>query len=124
MITCRVMITPVALVVLMMSACQSHGGGGAQPAALAAADAETIGQVKLALAKAMGVANVELGVGDPTIVSTLSVLPPRPTPLEDRSLVQPTHFDLVLNKGRCLAVRRDTGEAYDLEGVTCRPLQE
>ncbi|GAB4517175.1 MAG: hypothetical protein Kow00133_01450 [Amphiplicatus sp.] len=124
MVSCRDMFIPAALGALLMSACQSNGEGEGRPAVLASADAETMAQVKSALAEAMGVAKIELGAGDPAKVSTLSVLPPRPTPHEDRSLARPTQFDIVLKEGRCFAVRRNTGEAHELEGVSCRPLRE
>ncbi|MBB5519387.1 hypothetical protein [Amphiplicatus metriothermophilus] len=124
MVSYRGMFIPIALIALMASACQSNGEGEGEPAALAAADAETMARAKAALAEAMGVAKVELGPGDPTKMSTLAVLPPRPTAHEDRSLARPTVFDIVLKDGRCFAVRRETGEAYELKDVSCRALRE
>ncbi len=32
----------------------------------------------------------------------------------------PVIFDIISENGRCLAVRRDTNDVYDLPGVTCR----
>lgn len=99
-------------------ACQSND---AQTfAVLENADAESMAAVKAALAEATGRANVELGPGDPTQTSAISVLPPRPGPYQDRSPARPIPFDIVLRGSRCYLVRRDTGETFALEGVACK----
>ncbi len=89
------------------------------PAVLASADAETLDRVKSVLAGAMGRANIELGPGDPTRNSTISVLPPPLSPHEDRSMAAPVLFDIMISGESCHAVRRDTGEAFPLP-VACR----
>ncbi|HXI87897.1 MAG TPA: hypothetical protein VNH64_10595 [Parvularculaceae bacterium] len=114
-----------ALVVMglfMTGACETDDASSeaGSPAVLVSADVETMAKVKLVLADAMGKANVELGPGDPTETSTISVLPPRPTRYESMSTATPTQFDIVLKGSRCFVVRRDTGEAYELKGVSCR----
>jgi len=92
-----------------------------RPAVLAAGDAENLSGLRAALARAMNRALVELGPGDPTESPTVSVLPPPLGPHEDRSVALPTAFDLVLRGDACFAVRRDTGEVFELAGVRCAP---
>jgi hypothetical protein len=92
-----------------------------QAATLARADGATLAALRAGLAAAMGRAEVEIGPGDFTRVSQVPVLPPPLGPNETRSLAAPTLFTLVLRGGRCMAVRSDTGLAYPLPGVTCRP---
>lgn len=117
--TCRCILA--ANLALLSGACQSHAA--ATPAALEAMDSQTMATLKSTLALAMGTAGVELGPGDLTKTSTVSVLPPRPGPYEDRSLAMPVQFDIVLKDGACSVVRRETGETYELSGVSCRPLE-
>ena len=92
------------------------------PAALISADEETMAALKAVLADALDVGRVELGAGDPTASPVVAVLPPKPGPNEDRSTARPILFDIELRGGRCVVVRRDTGEAFDLAGVACRAL--
>lgn len=103
----------------LLCACQSSGAQ--TPAVLAAADAQTMAAVKSVLAEAMDRAGVELGPGNPTQTSTISVLPPPLSPHEDRSTASPTQFDIVLKGSNCFVIRRDTGEEFELKGVSCRP---
>ncbi len=77
-------------------------------------------ELKSVLAKAMNTASVDIGPGDLTKTSTISVLPPRLGPHEQRSPVKPTQFDIILKGSGCFVVRRDTGEEYELRGVSCR----
>lgn len=107
-------------VTLLTLACQSTGA--AVPAALERADAQTMAAVKAVLADAVGRARIELGPGDLTTSSTISVLPPPLSPEEGRSTATPIVFDLVIKGSSCYAVRRDTGRDYALAGVSCRPL--
>jgi hypothetical protein len=99
------------------SACQT---AAAAPAVLTRADDATMDRLKTALAKAVGRPQIELGPGDPTQTSVLSVLPPRPGPLEDRSLAKPTIFRLEIAGKDCTAIREDTGARVPLVGVECR----
>lgn len=92
----------------------------AQPAVLARADDVTMTRLKAALAKEMGRSPIELGPGDPTQTSTLSVLPLPPSALEDRSLAKPTIFRLEIADDACTLVREDTGARIPLDGVDCR----
>ncbi|MBL8551068.1 MAG: hypothetical protein JNJ73_13865 [Hyphomonadaceae bacterium] len=103
---------------LALWACQS--APAETQAVLVSSDAATMEKVRDALADAMGRARVELGPGDLTLTSRVSVLPPPLGPHETRSLAAPTQFDLVLRNGACYAVRADTGAEHALTGVACR----
>jgi len=102
-----------------LGACQSSAA--AAPAVLETADARTIAELKSVLARAMNDASVDIGPGDLTQTSTISALPPRLNPIEDRSLAAPTQFDLMIRGGDCFLVRRDTNEEFALNGVACKP---
>ncbi|WP_428408755.1 hypothetical protein [Hyphococcus sp.] len=92
------------------------------PAVLERADAETLDRVKSVLAGAVGRATIELGAGDLTQSSTVSVLPPPLSPREDRSMAAPVLFDIMLMGEDCYLVRRDSGESFRLP-VACRAAQ-
>jgi hypothetical protein len=92
----------------------------AAPAVLTQADEAAMGRIKATLAKEMGRSDIQLGPGDPTQTSTLSVLPLPPGPLEDRSLAKPTIFRLEIEGKACVLVREDTGARIPLDGVDCR----
>lgn len=111
-----------ALLAMGAGACQSTFAE--TPAVLVSADAETIGRLKAALAVEMGDASIELGPGDLTQTSIVSVLPPPPGPREGNSPAMPTRFDLVLRGDACFARRRDSGADVALPGVACRPAAE
>lgn len=100
--------------------CETHMSP--TPAVLETADAETMASLTATLAAAMDRAQVELGPSDLTAESVITVLPPPLGPGEDRSLATPTYFDLMIIDGDCVAVRRETGDQYVLDGVSCRPL--
>ena len=104
----------------LTGACQTTQIGVPEtPAVLENSDSETLAQIKSVLAAAIGRANVELGPGDLTKSSTISVLPPPLASREDRSMAMPVIFDLKLSGKKCYAVQRDTGDAFSL-GVPCR----
>ena len=106
-----------SLLLVFAAACQTSGA--AEDALLPAGDADALAVLQSTLAGAMNVASVELGPEDPTQSSVISVLPPRPGALEDRSLAQPTQFRIVLKYGRCHVMRVDSGAHYELVGVRC-----
>ena len=93
------------------------------PALLTAPNAEIMDEIKTVLAAAMDRASVELGPVDLTQSSVLSVLPPRLGEHETHSLATPTQFDLVKQGEACFLIRRDTGDAYALDGVACRGVE-
>ena len=113
-------LSGVLAAAVLSGGCQSYDA--AVPAVLETADSETMARVKAALADAVGRAQVELGPGDLTRTSAVSVLPPRPSPYEDRSLAAPVLFDIVMKGARCFVVKRDGGAYYALSGVSCRAL--
>ncbi len=107
---------------LMTSACQSYQTR--TYAVLVTADSQTMAAVKSVLARAMNTASVDIGPGDLTKTSVISVLPPRPGLHEDRSTVMPTLFDIIIKGSTCFVVRRDTGDEHVLSGIACRLLDE
>jgi len=113
----------IFLSAVLAGACQSTAAV-ATPAVLTQADAATMARLKATLAKAMGRSPIELGPGDPTQSSVLSVLPLPPGPLEDRSLAKPTIFRLEIEGKTCMLVREGehgaSGARITLEGVACR----
>ncbi len=101
------------------AACQSMS----VPAVMTRADPPAMESLKAALAKAMGRTPIDLGPGDPTQTSVISVLPLPLSPYEDRSLARPTTFRLELEDGACVLVRENDGARALLDGVQCRAAQ-
>ncbi len=114
-----VRIIMAAPVLLLLGGCATPMTEG--PARLEIADVETLTALKSALGEALGRASITLGPEDLSTSGAVSVLPPPPGPLEDRSLAMPVIFDLGIEDGACVAVRRDTGAVAPLRGVRCRP---
>ncbi len=104
------------------SACQTTDV--LMPAVLEVADDDTMAMLKQVLAGAMDRASVDIGPGDLTQNSVISVLPPGLTPLEGRSTALPVQFDLMLDAGGCYLVRRETSQTYPVDGLTCRVAQQ
>lgn len=90
-----------------------------QPALLETADAGSMMAIEARLADAMGRARVQLGPMDLTANSVIPVLPPGLSSVEGRSTVTPVLFDLMIDGGQCILVRRNTGDIYPLENVDC-----
>ena len=109
---------PVLIGAFWLGACQMTETP--TPAVLSASTDEVMADIKQVLADAMGVANVDIGPGDLTQSSAISVLPPQLGPMEDHSPVVPVQFDLMMQGAKCFLSRRDTGETYPLDGVNCR----
>lgn len=105
---------------LILGACQH--GASAVPAVLEDGSDATISMLKSHLADAMGVATVSLGAGDPTVGSTLSVLPPPLGEHETHSPATPTQFNLILIGNTCYAQRIESGARNELTGIRCRAL--
>ena len=114
----RILIPFIAA--LAVAGCQHNQG--AVPAILADDSPETLSALKASLGTALNRAHIELGAGDPTTVSRVSVLPPRPTDLETRSPAMPEMFNLFIQDGRCYAVREGSETEVALPGVPCRAL--
>ena len=103
---------------LGLSACQTVAGS--RSATVDLGDPTTRAAVEAALARAVGRARVELGPSRSDTTSTVTVLPPPPGPYETHAMALPVQFDIVSEDGHCVAIRRDTKDAYDLPGVDCR----
>jgi hypothetical protein len=104
---------------ISLSACQTLAG--AQAARVDLSDPATRTAVTSVLADAVGRAQVELGPTDSSETAIITVLPPPPGPLETHATAIPIRFDIVRRGGACFAVRHDTGKAYALAGIVCRP---
>jgi hypothetical protein len=118
-ITARLAATLIPALGVSLGACQSM----AAPAVLTRADPPAMERLKATLAKAMDRASIELGPGDPSQTSVISVLPRPLSPLEDRSLAKPTIFRLEIEGSACVLVREDNGARIPLDGVECRAAQ-
>ena len=92
------------------------------PAVLNVGDDVALETLKAVLAAAVGQARVDLGPSDPASNPALTVLPPKPGPLEGRSPATPIAFDLMTDGETCFIIRRDTGEQHKLNSITCRAL--
>ena len=92
------------------------------PALLLGGDLESRERLKDHLSDAVGRATIELGAGNPSVSSSVTVLPPPLSSQEDRATRLPITFDLTLRNGECFAVRRNDGEEFRLDGVTCIPV--
>lgn len=101
------------------AACQSSP----QPATLTEASPETMSALTGVLAAAVDRAQIQLGPGDPTRDTVISVLPPNPGPLEGNSPAMPTVFDIVLMDGQCYVQERQSGEMFLLTGIACTPAE-
>lgn len=108
-----------ALALLLLGACQHQSQ--LAPAQLVEAPADTVQHIKAELARAVGRAEIELGAGDLTGASTLTVLPPRLASTETRSTAVPTVFDVFIRGEACLAVQRGTEIEISLPDGSCRP---
>lgn len=90
------------------------------PAALSAQSDAAMARITQKLSEIEGRAQIELMHEDLTATSSISVLPPRPTDLEGRSLARPTTYELMLDEsGACWLVRRDDGDVFPMNGVDC-----
>lgn len=103
---------------LALSACQTTAAS--RKASIDLGDPATRQAVESALGRAVGRARITLGPSQSDVTSSVTVLPPPPGPHETHAMALPVTFDIVSEDGHCLAIRRDTKEAYDLPGVTCR----
>ena len=114
--TARALIT-AALAGLFAAACQT--GSAMTPATLRDADDTSLARLKETLSEAMGRASIKLAGGDLTERTSVSVLPPPLGPNETNSPAMPEVFDILTNGTDCFVTRRETGETYKLDGVSC-----
>lgn len=90
------------------------------PALLGDAPGADLAPLRAGVAAALSRGQVAFGAPDPRAEPTLSVLPPRLGPFEQRSAALPAVYDLRLRGGACVLVARD-GEVVPLPNVPCRP---
>jgi len=107
------------LVALVLGACQH--AATASPATLTDSNADTLSALKSALGGAINRANIDLGAGDLTETSIVTVLPPPLTEHETRSPATPIVFNLYMKNGACFAVQYGTETEIPLPDVPCKP---
>ena len=107
------------LVALVLGACQHTAT--TSPATLADSSADTLSALKSALGGAMNRANIDLGAGNLTEMSSVTVLPPPLTEHEIRSPATPMVFNLFVKNGACFAVQEGKDVEIPLPDVPCRP---
>ncbi|MHA7856448.1 MAG: hypothetical protein ACX94D_00070 [Henriciella sp.] len=107
------------LIALTLGACQ-HSATTA-PATLADETPATIEALKSALGSAINRANIDLGAGDLSGASSVTVLPPRLTEHEMRSPATPIVFNLFVRSGDCYAVQDGSEAEIPLPDVPCKP---
>jgi hypothetical protein len=90
-----------------------------RPARLAAVDPVALSKVKLVLGQALNNQRIELGPEALASTTSLSVLPPPLGAYETRSTLVPEIFDIKKRGNSCFVVRRSSGQAYELKGVSC-----
>ena len=106
----------------LLVSCQSTSAVP-QPAVLEKANNETVARLKTAIAAAMDKGRVDFGAVDLENAPQIPVLPPRAGPFEGQSLALPTYFDLAIEGGSCVVVRRSTGEAFSVPNISCKLLE-
>lgn len=117
---CGLWLAAVALLSPVAGACQNRPPDG--PARILATEAEAAAALRAAAGRIEGRTVLELGAGPVLGVSSITVLPPAPGPLETRSPARPAVYDIHIRGGRCLLVRRTDGASAVLETVRCLPL--
>ena len=115
----RILMMAFAPLAAIITSCATTDD--AVPAVLSNARADNMAALERALSDYLGRANIDFGAGDPTTMSSVSVLPRRLTENEGNSPARPDIFDLFLTGSSCFAVHRKTGTQLALDGVSCRP---
>ena len=117
------MIRSIALVLGLVTAagCQ-HAREPAVPAVLSDTSETTVDALKTQLRTAIGKADYKLGPADLADTSTITMMPPPLGPNETHSTAMPIRLDLQLHGETCYAVRSDTGDKIELDGIACRAL--
>lgn len=110
----------LAAALLSASACQT--APELRSACLEEQTPEVISRLRLLVSDAVGRADIEFGPFDLTTSPTLPVLPPPAGPFEMNDPAMPRLFELVLSEGQCYLRDRETGRAYLLENIRCRPV--
>ncbi len=111
----------------LIMACQTPSAAAPVPAVLISDDAQSVAQLKTALAKAMGQNSIELGAVALTKRSVIPVLPPRlgdPSnpAFNGNSVAKPTQFELMMDANGCYVVNRKDNTIHKVTDLACRKL--
>jgi hypothetical protein len=100
-----------------LSACAT--AGPFKPARLATPNDATISIVRQALRTALSRPQLELGVSDYSIATSIVVLPAPLSPLEMRTPAVPSLYAIESNGSQCQLIAPVTGRIIALNGVRC-----
>jgi len=112
---------------IVFTACQTTANAALEQAVLKSADQESLAVLKAILAKAVNRPTIELGAGDLTQSSIVSVLPKRsavPAGAPQNQVGNfslPIRFTLMMAGKNCYALKDGSEEKIMLDGVKCRP---
>jgi hypothetical protein len=107
-------------VATLLGACQAVGPADG-PAQLVGPDGAARASLVAAASELLGRSRIELGAGPVLGVSSVSVLPLPPGPLETRSPALPDQLSIALRDGRCVLLHPPSGRMAALSGVRCVP---
>jgi len=109
-----------AMALFGLASCQNMTAP--QPAVLVQNDTESITLIKQALSEYLGRAQINLGAGDLTQQSFVTVLPPRVTAMEGNSVAIPQIYELQYGNGLCYVMDKPVRFAITIRGLACRVL--
>lgn len=93
-----------------------------RPAVLVNQDAASMALIKEAAAQHLGRAKVDIGAGDLTKQSTISVLPPRVTAMEGNSAAMPKTLQLRARANDCYLFDETERRATLVRELVCRAI--
>ena len=93
-----------------------------RPAVLASGDAASMALLKDAISEHVGRASIDLGTGDLTTQSMISVLPPRVTAMEGNSVALPKMLQLRMRADDCYIYDEAERRATLVRDLVCRPI--
>lgn len=99
--------------------CQSTESG--QPAVLTDFGPSTQNKVMEVIRADLGRATISFGAGDPTTVSQIIVLPPRPGAYETNSTALPITYDIRMGTKGCYLMRDQGTAPLPLPDGICQP---
>ena len=107
-------------VALGLAGCQTMTAP--RPAVLVSDDAASMELLKGAIGEHMGRANIDLGAGDLTAESIISVLPPRVTAMEGNSVAVPKMLQLRVRADDCYIYDEAERRSTRVRDLVCRPI--
>lgn len=117
----RRLAASLAIAALGLAGCQTMTAP--RPAVLVSDDAASMALLKDAISEHLGRAKVELGAGDLTAQSMISVLPPRVTAIEGNSVAMPRTLELRVRDTDCYIYDEAERRATMVRDLKCRPLE-